>query len=146
MQFSGYSAYKVAATTTTKSKKDLLLMLFEGLLTCLRLAKKGMLKKQWGLKGEQISKAVAILGELDCALDHEQGGSMATNLSGLYRYATIRLTEANLRKDITALTEVEQLLSELQSAFIEAAAATPADIPEPMVAVTAGAEGVNIAI
>lgn len=146
MQFSGYSAYKVAATTTTKSKKDLLLMLYDGILACLRLAKKGMLQKHWATKGEQISKAVAILGELDCALDHQTGGGLAENLAGLYRYAMIRLTHANLYNDLAMLTEVEQLLTELQSAFVEAAAATPAEMAEPHVPVTAGAEGLNIAV
>ena len=52
-------------------------------------------------------------------LDHEQGGELAGNLSGLYDYMTRRLLEANATKDIKMLTEVADLVKEIKSAWSE---------------------------
>ncbi len=60
---------------------------------------------------------MAILTELDCALDREVGGPLAENLSRLYRYMMDRLTVANVDSDAASLDEVERLLSELMEGF-----------------------------
>jgi flagellar secretion chaperone FliS len=68
-------------------------------------------------RGRAISKAVAILGELNNSLDHKVGGQLSANLEQLYRYMMMRLTQANVRKADTPLAEVESLLTTLAQAW-----------------------------
>jgi flagellar protein FliS len=68
-------------------------------------------------KGENLSKAIGIIGGLDGALDLERGGSIAANLRELYDYASRRLLEANARDDVGALDEVAALIREIKSAW-----------------------------
>ena len=113
----GYAAYKHAAISATHSKEKILLMLYEGAVRFLKFARMGIEEKSAKIRGENISKIMGILTELDCALDREGGGELVENLSGLYRYMMDRLTHANVENDTEALNEVERLLTELKDGF-----------------------------
>ena len=118
----GYAGYRNAMAHKTESKEAILLMSYEGALISLRIAHRGIREKNPKLKGEKISKVLAILTELDCALDRENGGGLAEKMSALYGYMMNRLTTANIKNDPKALEEVEYLLGELYEGFKEAAA------------------------
>jgi flagellar protein FliS len=118
----GYGGYRNVMANATESKEEILLMLYEGALISLRIARRGIREKNPKLKGENISKVLAILTELDCALDRENGGDLVENLAGIYSYLMNRLTTANIKNDPEALEEVEQLLGELYEGFKGAAA------------------------
>jgi len=117
MKTMGYSAYKTTETQATDNKEKILLMLFDGAIRFTKFARMGMEKKDPRIKGENISKVIAIITELDCALDQEKGKELADNLAGLYHYMMRRLTHANIHNEIDPLKEVERLLSELKDAF-----------------------------
>lgn len=96
----------------------LISMLFHGALLAIANAKNGMLRKETAVKGKSISRAIAIIGEgLHASLDKSVGGELAQNLSSLYVYMVMRLVDANLKNDITALDEVTRLLTELTEAW-----------------------------
>jgi len=113
----GYAAYKHTAINATHSKEKILLMLYEGAVRFVRFARMGMEEKSAKTKGENISKVLGVLTELDCALDREGGGELVENLSDLYHYMMDRLTHANVKNDPEALNEVERLLTELKDGF-----------------------------
>ena len=113
----GYIAYKHAAISPTHSKEKILLMLYTGALRFVRFARAGIEQKNAKIRGENISKVLAILTEFDCALDREGGGELVDNLSDLYRYMMNRLTVASMDNDSQALDEVERLLIELKEGF-----------------------------
>lgn len=113
----GYAAYKHAVINTTHSKEEILLMLYQGAVRFVRFARMGIEEKSAKIRGENISKVLGILTELDCALDREAGGEMVENLADLYRYMMDRLTHANVKDDREALNEVERLLTELKDGF-----------------------------
>jgi flagellar protein FliS len=69
------------------------------------------------IKGENISKVMAIVSELDTALDHEAGGDIAANLSSLYQHIMYRLLDSNIKNDISGLDEAEHLLTEIKDGF-----------------------------
>ena len=117
MKMRGHSAYTRTITHSTDDKRKILLMLYDGAVRFVRYARLGIEKNDPKLKGENISKVLAILTELDCALNREMTGDYITNLAALYRYMMNRLTVANLKNDNGALTEVESILSELKEAF-----------------------------
>jgi flagellar protein FliS len=117
MTGSAYTSYNNSITHMTDRKDKVLLMLYDGALKFVRFARIGIEEKSPKIKGENISKIMAILTELDCSLDREIGGPLAENLSRLYQYMINRLTVANIDSDAEALDEVERLLSELREGF-----------------------------
>jgi len=113
----GHSAYSRTLINTTDDKNMILLMLYDGAVKYVRYARLGIEKKDPKTRGENISKILAILTELDCALNREMAGDFIANLSSLYQYMMNRLTVSNLKNDVGALTEVETILIELKKAF-----------------------------
>ena len=116
----GYATYTRVATTTVENKEDILLILYENLLTEMKKARMGIEDRNPKVKGESISKALSIITELDCALDNDAGGEMAENLSVLYHYVMNRLTVANIKYDLAALDDAQGILIELNDGFKEA--------------------------
>ena len=117
----GYNGYRKTIVNTTSNKEEVLLLLYEKALSCLKMAHTGIVNKNAKQRGENISKVLGILTEFDCALDREKGGVLADNLAGIYHYAMDRLTVANIKNDQEAIKEVEMLLGELYDGFKDAA-------------------------
>ena len=79
-------------------------------------------------RGESIQRALAIVRELQNALDHEQGGEIAHNLEALYLFVSERLVEAHVQQERAALDGAQQILTELHGAWVEIAAGSPAAV------------------
>lgn len=120
----GHHAYRQNAGNSVISKEQLLLKLYDGSLNFIRLARRGMEEKNPRIKGENISKIIAIMTELDCALDMDAGGEIAENLSTLYQHIIFRLVQTNVKNDIKGLDEVEHILTEIKDGFEQAARIT----------------------
>lgn len=116
----GYAAYRSVAVNTVQSKEKILLMVYEGLVKYVQVAHDGIRLRDPRMKGEAISKVIAIISELDCALDREVGGTLADNLSSLYQWIMATLTKANLNNDLRSLEDVQAVLKTLQEGFGEA--------------------------
>lgn len=122
-QHNPLKAYQTAGIDTevsTASPHKLIVMLFDGALQAISLARIGIGEKDIPKKGMAISKAIDIvLNGLRISLNREEGGKLAEDLYALYDYIGRRLLQANVANDIGALNEVEHLLSEIRSAWIE---------------------------
>ena len=112
-----YQSVNTQAQAIEADPHRLIQMLMEGGLTRLAQARGAMERNQTALKGELVSKAIAIVGGLRQALNLEQGGELAVNLDNLYAYMTTRLMEANLKNDPDILEEVADLLREVKSGW-----------------------------
>jgi flagellar secretion chaperone FliS len=100
------------------SPHKLILMLYDGLLRQLRLAKAHMQKGEIGLKAQCISRAINFLDQgLRGGLNLEQGGDIAAQLLALYDYSERRLFHANVHNDVAALDEVTGLIEPLRAAW-----------------------------
>jgi flagellar protein FliS len=117
----GANAYKQVHVNTSTNKASMLLELYEGAIRFIDFAEKVMQDRNMARKGEYISRAIAIIGELDGALDRKGGGSIVQNLSNLYAYMIQRLTKGNLTQDPRVLREVKGLLEGLLEAWRVAA-------------------------
>lgn len=113
-----YSQVAVDVGVTAADPHKLVLMLFDGAIKAIYLAKAHMQANDVALKGQFISKAVAIIDEgLKLSLDESTGGEIARNLKDLYEYMCQRLLVANLKNQMEPLDEVGRLLGELRGAW-----------------------------
>ena len=83
----------------------------------LALARGHMERGEIAPKGEQLSRAVAIIDTLNGLVDLEKGGEIAVNLRALYDYATQRATYANLKNDTKSLDEATSVLREIKAGW-----------------------------
>jgi len=108
----------------TASPGQLVLMLYDGALRALGLAREAFARPEDDVArlqviNNQLLKAQAIISELQSGLDFQKGGEVATTLDRLYEYYNRRLFEANLRKQAAPVAEVERLLGELRAGWAE---------------------------
>jgi flagellar protein FliS len=104
---------------STADPHKLILMLFDGARVAISMARLHMERKEIPEKGAAISKAIDIIQNgLNASLDSTYGGELAEQLAALYEYISQRLLWANLKNNVAALDEANQLLGELQSAWV----------------------------
>jgi flagellar protein FliS len=96
---------------------QLVLMLLDGALTRLAVARGHLQRAEIGPKGEQISRALGIISGLRASLNKDAGGDLAHNLDNLYDYMEHRLLAGNAHNDAAALDEVVHLLGEIKGAW-----------------------------
>ncbi|MFL8936241.1 flagellar export chaperone FliS [Rossellomorea oryzaecorticis] len=109
-----YAAYQNNSVTTA-SPGELTLMLYNGSLKFIHIAKKAIEEKNIELKNTNIQKAQAIVSELMVTLNTDL--EISQNLMSLYDYINRRLTEANVKNDRTILEEVEGLITEFRDTW-----------------------------
>jgi flagellar protein FliS len=112
-----YQQVSVHSAIMDASPHRLVQMLMEGALEKIALAKGGMANKEIASKGENVSKAIGIIGGLKSSLNMEAGGALAENLSNLYDYMANRLVVANLHNDESILDEVAGLMVEIKTGW-----------------------------
>ncbi|NUS38727.1 MAG: flagellar export chaperone FliS [Lysobacter sp.] len=121
-----YRQTAVSSAVLEASPHQLVALMFAGFRDRVQLATASLERGDTARKGQSITEAIAILGSLDGALDHEAGGNIATGLQSLYEYLQRRLVEANLHNDPAILREADALIAEVQSAWNAIAPAAPA--------------------
>lgn len=116
-------AYR-ANSILTASPGQLVLMLFDGALNALAIARIACDDpsgdpKRFEVIHTQLVKAQKIIAELQGTLNLEAGGDFARTMYQLYDYYDRRLVEANLKKQSAPIAEVERLLGEVRTAWAE---------------------------
>jgi flagellar protein FliS len=105
----------------SRSPLELVVMLYDGLLRFLGEAGAAIENQSLHSKRESISKALAVLSELQSTLNMEQGGDVAASLDALYTYVNGRVLEASIQNDRGPLDECVRLLRTLREAWSEIA-------------------------
>ncbi len=132
-----WQSYRHVALTTA-SPGQLVLMLYDGALRFLRQALDGFNEEdplQFNLTiHNNITRAQAIINELNVSLDMNQGGELSHSLRRLYQYLDRRLDESNYRKERQGVDEAVQRLTTLRDAWaqmLQGPAAHPAQPQTP---------------
>jgi flagellar secretion chaperone FliS len=113
-----YGSQSLDADVNTASPHRLIVLLYDGAIKAVTLAKMHMLNNNIGEKGAAISKAISIIEEgLRLSLDRSTGGELAENLDALYEYIAYILLEANLRNDASHLDTALSLLKDLKDSW-----------------------------
>ena len=110
--------YKKTVLTST-DRVHIILMLYDGILHHINIAKQKVARGDTMSKGTHLSKATLIVTELSSVLDMEKGGEISENLRNLYTYVLQRLLYANLNNDIIALEEVEKIIVTIKDGWKE---------------------------
>ncbi|HJV17142.1 MAG TPA: flagellar export chaperone FliS [Bacillales bacterium] len=109
-----YQSYQQNAVSTA-SPGELTLMLYNGCLKFIHIAKNGILEKNIQMKNTNIQKAQKIIQELMVTLNLEL--EVAKNMMSLYDYLNSRLIEANIKNDASILDEVEGFITEFRDTW-----------------------------
>ena len=112
-----YTAYQNNAVTTA-NPQELTLMLYDGALKFMRLAKLAIEQGNTDLKNKNIQKTQAIFQEMRLTLNKDV--AISANLDSLYEYMWRRLVDANVKNDTTILDEVLDFTTELRDTWKEA--------------------------
>jgi len=119
-----YRAVRSHGLVADASPTRLVQIMFEHILSYLATASGCMQRIQDNrplndvvAKGNAMSKAIALIDQLNSTLDMERGGQIAENLRALYGYMLNRLTLANATNDVSVLTEVVGLVTKIKSGW-----------------------------
>lgn len=104
----------------TAPREQILLMLYDGAVKFLNIAKQGFEENNIEKIHNNIIKAQNIITEFQATLDMENGGTFAKNLFSLYDYLNRRLLEANIKKRVDYLDEVLRHVTSLRDTWREA--------------------------
>lgn len=114
-----YRQTAVASAVLDASPHRLVSLMLAGIRERLKLASACMEVGDLPRKGQAISEASLIIGQLDGSLDHAAGGEIAGSLAALYDYSQRRLTEANLNNDVAMVQEVDGLIADIEAAWLQ---------------------------
>ena len=98
-------------------QKKLIIMLYDGAIRNLKLAKIAMNEKNIEKANNTLIKAQNIILELMSTLNFEAGGEIAKNLHALYQYMYEKTIAANIEKNPDHADEVIKFLEELKEVW-----------------------------
>ncbi|HYD82404.1 MAG TPA: flagellar export chaperone FliS [Opitutus sp.] len=124
MVANGYVKTYRSNAVLTASPGQLVLMLYDGALKAMAIAIEAFERPEDDtgriqVINHQLQKAQNIIAELQNGLNLEAGGDFAQTLFRLYDYHNRRLFEANLKKDVAIIHEVDNLVRSLRDAWAE---------------------------
>lgn len=101
------------------SKEQVVVKLYEGLIRFIKIARISMENKDIETKGTFINKSIAIVTELNCALDRSLNSELVMNLENIYSFCLDSLTTANIKNDMTILDDLIRVIEPLYDAWKE---------------------------
>ena len=110
--------YKMTQVNTADQGK-LILMMYDGAIRFVEIAKTKLTENDVAGKGIYISKAEAVISELMASLNMQSGGEVALSLEKLYVFMNKQLRIANVNKDTKPLDVVLNILNELKEAWVK---------------------------
>lgn len=116
MYAQAYDQYKKTSVETLSPGK-LLIMLYDGAIKNVKLAREAIREKDYNTSHTLLVKAQDIVTELMVTLNMEY--DISKQLYSIYDYIYRRLVEANVGKDAAILDEVEGFLTELRDTWQE---------------------------
>ncbi len=126
-QISRVRAASTYRTTQVRSRSplELVVMLYDGAIRDMTTAKEALVEGDLPRKRQSMSRALAIVSELQSSLNMKEGGEVAERLDGLYTYVNGRLLEANMKGETKAIDEALVVFSTVREAWAQIAAQPP---------------------
>jgi flagellar secretion chaperone FliS len=115
------SDHYVETSITTQQRGKLIVMLYDGAIKFLRVARQKLREGDCALKGVYIGKAQDIVAELNGCLNVEAAPQIATDLRALYNFLYRHLNEANIERSEQKIDDCIRILEELRETWREVA-------------------------
>ncbi|MFO7178168.1 MAG: flagellar export chaperone FliS [Pseudomonadota bacterium] len=109
---------------TMSSPGQILMALYDGLFRFLRGARLCIERREVTRARELLSRAHAVLFELEMALDHRVAPELCANLHALYDFSLDRVQVARISAKVEPIDEIIRVLTPLHEAFAIAVAET----------------------
>jgi flagellar protein FliS len=116
----GADAYR-RMNVETRSPLELVVMLYDGVLRHLAEARDAIERRDVPARADAVSRALAILTELQGTLNMNDGGTIAADLDRLYGYIIGRMLDVTAKQDIGAIDEIRKLLTPLRESWAQIA-------------------------
>jgi flagellar secretion chaperone FliS len=102
----------------SRSPLELVVMLYDGALRFTADAREAMVRRDIRARQQHLSRALAIVSELQSTLDMDTGGEVAVRLDKLYGFVRDRLMDASAKQDLQPLDEARRVLSTLREGWL----------------------------
>src|SRR4249920_334074 len=102
----------------SRSPLELVVMLYDGALRFTADARDAMVRRDIRARQQHLSRALAIVSELQSTLDMDTGGEVAERLDKLYGFVRDRLIDASARQDLQPLDEARRVLTTLREGWL----------------------------
>ncbi|MCE2681217.1 MAG: flagellar export chaperone FliS [Burkholderiales bacterium] len=113
-----YAAVGLETDVATASPHELILLLYDGVLKCIRDARAALANQDIRLKCDHVSKAVRIIDEgLRSSIDTRVGGTLPDQLMSLYDYVSREMLLASLRNEDAKFAHCAEIMDELRQAW-----------------------------
>ncbi|MGP4061273.1 flagellar export chaperone FliS [Halobacillus sp. H74] len=99
----------------TASPGELTMMLYNGCIKFIKIARKAIENKEIEKKNTNIQKAQKIIQELMVTMDQQY--AVTQEIMPLYDYMNRRLLDANTKNDVEILDEVQGLVEEFRDTW-----------------------------
>ncbi|WP_433959287.1 flagellar export chaperone FliS [Cytobacillus horneckiae] len=116
MAVNPYQKYQQTSVNTA-TPAELTLMLYNGCLKFIAMAKQAMEQADVSKRNELIQKSQNIIQEFMVTLNSDV--AMSNDLMRIYDYILRRLIDANTNNDLEALTEAEGMVLDLRNTWKE---------------------------
>jgi flagellar secretion chaperone FliS len=116
----------------SRSPLELVVMLYDGALRFTADARDAMVRRDIRARQQHLSRALAIVSELQSTLDMDTGGEVAERLDKLYGFVRDRLIDASARQDLQPLDEARRVLTTLREGWLAISRASAAAATTPI--------------
>jgi flagellar protein FliS len=96
---------------------ELIVLLYDGALRFTQEARDAVVRGDIPARAAAVSRALAIVAELQGTLDFERGGALATSLEELYVFVQKRLVDGSAKQQVGPLDEVIRVLTPLRDGW-----------------------------
>lgn len=121
MSYNTQAVHYLEADVLSRSPEWLVPLMYEHLLINLHRAVVQIETNDFEGKANSLEKANAIVMELTCTLDRENGGEIAAHLASLYAYFCSEILTINLSLDTGRLARLIEGISGMHEAWVQAA-------------------------
>lgn len=101
----------------SRTPLELVVMLYDGAIKFMLSAQEAIRRHDIAARRTALSKALAIISELQSTLNMDQGGEIAVTLDELYRWSSVRLLDATVQNDEAPIEEVLQVFRTLRDGW-----------------------------
>ena len=113
----------------SRTPLELVVMLYDGLLRYMSEARDATARRDIPARRRAVSRALAIVSELQSTLDMEAGGSVAQSLDALYAFVSERLTQASFKQDPRPVDEAIRVVTTLREGWVGICRQSPPRAP-----------------